>query len=264
MQELLSPHFLASSTALIYLVVIMTEPTPELVIVIPARNEEETIATVIRSAAEIAADEADGCEIVVVDDSSTDATQEKALAASATLLPLSVHLGAWGAMQTGFRYAMRLGAHWCVTMDADGQHLAKDLPDLLRPLKDDRADVVIGSFPERGSRCRKTAWAMFKTISGVRLQDLTSGYRAYNNKALRVLAGENASLYDYQDVGVLIHLLKANMRVAEAPVTMQPRLSGHSRIFHTWFNVAEYMAASTALCVSKRLAKAERQGCTML
>jgi glycosyltransferase involved in cell wall biosynthesis len=95
---------------------------PRAVVLIPARNEATTIATVVRHVKTII-----DRDIVVIDDASTDATASLARAAGATVLPLPLRLGAWGATQTGIRYALRTGYQIAVTMDADGQHDAADI-----------------------------------------------------------------------------------------------------------------------------------------
>src|SRR5690606_13952641 len=107
-----------------------------------------------------------------------------AKAAGATVIPLPDQLGAWGATQTGMRYALRHGFDMVLTMDADGQHEPRWLTALLAPILYGCADVAIGTCTERGSTMRRIAWALMKSTSGLRLQDVTSGFRAYNRAAL--------------------------------------------------------------------------------
>ena len=87
----------------------------------------------------------------MVDDGSQDDTAAKAQSAGATVLRLPEQLGAWGATQTGMRYAVRKGFDIAVTMDADGQHDSDDIPKLIAPLLTGEANVVIGACPQRGS-----------------------------------------------------------------------------------------------------------------
>jgi len=217
------------------------------VVVIPAHNEADDIATVI-------ADIRRHCDfpVIVVDDASSDHTIDSARAAGATVIPLAVQLGAWGATQAGIRYALHKRYTLVVTMDADGQHLAESLPQLLHPVLEDRADVMIGACTERGSALRKIAWRMMKRASGLRLEDLTSGFRVYNWQAIRRLAGWQATLLDYQDVGVLAMLQASGLRIRDAEVAMRPRRHGISRVFHSWASVAYYMAYTLLLAVTKR------------
>ncbi len=83
------------------------------------------------------------------------------------------------------------------------------------------------------------------------LQDLTSGLRAYNHAAISVLACDETSLLDYQDIGVLLYLKRRGLRIAEAPVIMNPRLAGHSRVFSSWWTVGRYLALTMVLSLSK-------------
>ena len=157
--------------------------------------------------------------------------------------------GAWGAIQTGIRYALRHGYSGVVTMDADGQHEPGYLPELLAAARD--ADVVIAACPSRGSRMRHVAWKYFRFLTGFELDDLTSGFRYYNARACRLLAMEEATLLDYQDVGVLLLLRHAHFRIAEIPVAMNPRKHGASRVFSSWWTVAVYMAETSLLCLAR-------------
>jgi glycosyltransferase involved in cell wall biosynthesis len=214
-------------------------------IVIPAKNEAGSIGDVIRAILNLGP-----FQILVVNDGSTDTTARISTETGAKVLNLPVPLGAWGAMQTGIRYGRRYGFDRVVTIDADGQHEPRFLNDLIRMLKEKSADVVIGACPERGSAARKLAWSYFRRLTGFSMEDLTSGFRVYNRKAMEVLAGPEATLLDYQDIGVLLLLRKAGMRIVEMPVEMQARSVGKSRIFSSWWSVMRYMAETTLVCIA--------------
>lgn len=216
-------------------------------ILLPAYNEEAAIGAVL---AEIRAHA--GYPVIVIDDCSSDATRRVAAAGGATVLPLATQLGAWGATQAGLRYARRQGYAPVITMDADGQHEAEHLATLLAPLEAGQANVVIGAFPERGSRPRRLAWRLMKLTSGITLADLTSGFRAYDREALRLLTGWRASLCSYQDIGVLALMQRAGLRITDVPVSMRPRSSGASRVFDSWLTVFYYMLHTLLLGLTKR------------
>ncbi|TVQ97965.1 MAG: glycosyltransferase family 2 protein [Desulfovibrionales bacterium] len=237
----LCSHHLASSTPIRH-VATATQPT---LVIIPAWNEQASIADVIGHVRAL-----DGFHVLVVDDASTDNTAILAAKAGAEVIRLCVNLGAWGAMQTGMRYARQHGYQTVITMDADGQHLAETLPSLITPLHTFAADVVIGSCTPRGSRARKTAWTMFRWLSGLDIQDLTSGLRAYSSPAVLLLASSRATLLDYQDVGVLLLLRQAGLRIREVQVAMCPRRHGSSKVFSSWLKVGEYMLLTLLLCLS--------------
>jgi glycosyltransferase involved in cell wall biosynthesis len=215
-------------------------------VLIPAHNEEATVGDIVTRVRRLWS-----CPVVVIDDCSTDATVRIARGAGATVLPLAIQLGAWGAIQTGLRYALRQGYRTAVTLDADGQHAPEDIGALLRLLATDTADVAIGAFPERASRARRFAWSYFRGLTGLELEDITSGFRAYNSAAMRALASREASLLDYQDVGVLLILRRKGLRIVEAPVAMRPRAAGASRIFRSWWVVGKYMLQTSLLCIAR-------------
>ncbi len=224
----------------------MTIEIHSLVILIPAKNEEQTIERVIMEIRQLFTP----VPVVVIDDASTDRTAELAKMAGAVVLPLPFSLGAWGAIQTGLRYALQQGFHTAITMDADGQHEADSIPDLLYPIAIGQADVVIGAYPQRGSLLRKIAWSVFRQLSGLALEDLTSGLRAYHRPAIELLASHQATLLDYQDLGVLILLQKHGLRIEEVPTLMYPRRNGHSRIFSSWRIVSYYMIQTGIFCLA--------------
>lgn len=221
--------------------------SPRCLVVIPAFNEERDIGRVLHEI-----HEACDLDVVVVDDASTDQTVTRAREGGAMVLPLSVQLGAWGAIQTGMRYALSQGYDHVLTMDADGQHEAVWINELLSPVFNGDADVSIGCCIRRGSRARKVAWKLLKAVSGLTLEDITSGFRVYNLKALRVLAARQATLLEYQDVGVLVLLRNARLHIRDVEVTMLPRQSGTSRVYHSWFAVMYYMCHTLLLGFSKR------------
>ena len=213
-------------------------------IVIPARDEAQTIAQVVRALVA-----AGWQNIFVIDDHSTDDTGNIARRAGATVARPVLPLGAWGGMQLGVRHAWAQGYDAVITMDADGQHEVAEIPSLLAGSA--HADVVVGAHPERASRMRQIAWHWFRTIAGFELHDLTSGFRYYNRPAIDILAADEATLLDYQDVGVLLLLRKAGLHIAEVPVSMNTRQVGRSRIFYSWFSVARYMVTTTLLCLAR-------------
>lgn len=230
----------------IYHAILPPQPLPahEPLIVIPARDEELSIGDVIHSLRRHGWE-----QIVVVNDQSRDATEAIARAAGATVISPMLPLGAWGAMQAGIRYALRNGHQQVITIDADGQHEPACIPKLLDAAT--RHDVVVGSHPQRASRLRRLAWRYFRFITGLRIIDLTSGFRCYNRRACEVLAEEEATLLDYQDLGVLLILRHAGFSIGEVEVQMHARRSGPSRIFSSWPRIARYMMESTLLCLAR-------------
>lgn len=216
-------------------------------VIIPAHNEEVTIYNVVQKVKN-----ATGYRVIVINDASNDNTATLAENAGAIVITLPIQLGAWGAMQTGMRYALVEGFDTIVTFDADNQHPAeriKELADMISP----KCDIAIGSCTRRGSLLRHVAWKLFRRLSGLTIQDLTSGFRAYSRKSFGMLASPKASLIDYQDLGILLILQNAGMKMSELSVTMNERKNDKSRIFCSWRKVAEYMVLTTilVLCYKK-------------
>jgi glycosyltransferase involved in cell wall biosynthesis len=214
--------------------------------VIPARNEATTVADVVRAVIANV-----GCTVLVVNDASDDDTAPSARTAGAIVLDLPCRLGAWGATQTGMRYAQRNGYATVVTLDADGQHHPQELPALLEAHRLGSANVVIGTCAERLSSAKRLAWRYFRIITGIGVQDFTSGLRVYDRRAVRTLASREASLFDYQDLGVLMLLRKKGLTLHEIPTVMSPRQSGGSRVFSSWAMVTRYMLHTTVLCFAQ-------------
>ena len=214
--------------------------------VIPARDESASVGEVVAGVRETL-----GCDVLVVDDASSDDTCGRAESAGALTLRLPVGLGAWGATQTGIRYARRHGYAGVVALDADGQHLPATLPALFAAQARSGASVVIGTCLDRLSRAKRLAWWYLRTLTGLKLQDLTSGLRLYDRRAMDVLAGPEASLLDFQDIGVLMLLARNGLPVEETPVAMRERRIGHSRVFASWLVVARYMMHTTILCIAQ-------------
>lgn len=176
-----------------------TDPVERrIIVVMPAFNESATISHVIAKVRETLADFRN-VEILVVDDGSTDATEQFAHQSGATVIKHRWNEGLGVAIATGIDAALRLGADIIVTMDADGQFNVDDLPELLRPILNDQAEMVVGSryartdyIPKDISNTKiflsKTlAWIVSRVLWGKKLTDVTCGFRAYTrNAAIRL------------------------------------------------------------------------------
>ncbi len=222
-------------------------------IVIPAFNEAENLKNLIPQLLDTVEH-----DVIIVNDASTDQTAEVVTDFGLKCLTLPLQLGAWGATQTGIRYAEMSGYGQVITMDADGQHLPNEVNSLVDVFVQSQTNVVIGTFPSRLSQLKKLAWNFFKLLTHIKIEDLTSGFRLYDKKAIKILSSRQASMLDYQDVGVLLLLLGAGLTIEEVPVKMHDRSDGKSRVFSSWLVVLKYMVQTTTLCIAnigKRTAK---------
>lgn len=198
-------------------------------VVVPAFNEEETVASVVRAI--IAA----GLDVVVVDDGSSDRTSDEVIEAGAPLLRLPFNLGVGGALRSGFAYARAHGYDTVIQCDADGQHDPSELHRLIAAAEDLDAHLLIGSRFVGGDGFRAT-WlrripmrllARIATRSaGVPITDATSGFRVIREPLL----SEFARVYPVHYLGdtfeVLVQAGRQGYRVREIGVTMHPRAGG--------------------------------------
>ncbi len=200
-----------------------------LLVAIPALNERETVADVIRGVQQAVPE----ATVLVVDDGSSDDTAALAAAAGAEVAILPFNVGVGGAMRTAFLFAKVHGYTVVVQVDADGQHDPAAIPALVDAL--DTADVAIGarfagsgSYQVRGPR----KWAMVvlsKTLSRVartRLTDTTSGFRAAGPAAIDLFARHYPSEYLGDTVESLVIAARAGLTIRQVPVDMRPRQGG--------------------------------------
>jgi len=114
---------------------------PSGLIVIPAYNEEKTIAAIVERVYRACPD----LDLIVVNDGSTDRTREQAASAGALVISHPINLGYGAALQTGIHYALQKNHGFCVFVDADGQHDPADVHRLVERMQSAGADLVIGS-----------------------------------------------------------------------------------------------------------------------
>lgn len=207
--------------------------TKRLLVVIPAYNEQDSLPSVI-------ADLRAYCpwaNIVVVNDGSADNTSRIARSLGASVLDLPYNLGIGGAVQTGLLFAAERGYDIAVQFDGDGQHRADQIPLLLAALEDPGCDVALGSRFLKPSSYRvplgrRCGIAIFRFVNSLvlrkRITDNTSGFRAYNRRALTFLAREYP--HDYPEPESVVTLSRHGFRVVEVPVSMRMRQGGHSSI----------------------------------
>ena len=195
----------------------------------PAYNEEESLPGLIAELRMVLPE----ISILVVDDHSEDLTALVAKRSGVAVLEMPFNLGVGGAMRAGFKYASEHGYEIVVQLDADGQHPPGHLPDLIDRL--DSSDVVIGarfagvgSYSARGPR----KWAMtvfarvLSRVLGVRLTDVTSGFRASGPRAVRFFAREYPQEYLGDTIESLVMAGRAGLTISQIPVEMRPREFG--------------------------------------
>jgi glycosyltransferase involved in cell wall biosynthesis len=201
--------------------------SPRLLVIIPALNEEATIGAVVQDARELLA-----CDVLVVDDGSSDATARRAQDAGATVVRLPYNLGVGGALRTALRYAANQGYDRVVQLDGDGQHYAREAKRLLEAL-DAGHDVVVGSRFASGYQLgrsrrltmRLLSWIVSRRLHG-RITDTTSGFRAMGPEAIKLFSRHYPVDYLSDTVEALLLAGSSGLSVVEIDVEMRPRQGG--------------------------------------
>ena len=201
-------------------------------VIVPCYNEQETISDLYREVREKTS-----YDIIVINDCSTDESREVMQRENIPYIDLPLNLGIGGAVQTGYRYALDKGYDIGVQVDGDGQHDPGQIEALITPIVLGNADLAIGSryIGKQGyqsSAIRRAGIKFFKVLiyclSGKRITDATSGFRAANQKTMRIFDKIYAS--DYPEPESNMVALKNKLRVTEIPVTMRQRQGGESSI----------------------------------
>lgn len=212
----------------------------QVLIVMPAFNESEVIAEVITEVQKCLPE----VTILVVNDGSTDSTADVARRAGAIVADLPHNLGVGGAVRCGFQFAVQQGFPVAVQLDADGQHDPRNVPALVKRLRDHsaatnenlgEADIVIGArfagigkYKVHGPR----KWAMqflslaLSRTAGTKLTDTTSGFKAHGPRALKVFANDYPAEYLGDTIEALVIGSRAGLVVHQVPVEMRERAGG--------------------------------------
>jgi glycosyltransferase involved in cell wall biosynthesis len=207
----------------------------KILIIVPAYNEADNIREVILKLH----DENEEWAVLVINDSSTDDTSIIARSTGlAEVIDLPFNLGIGGCVQTGFRYARSKNYDFALQFDGDGQHSAEEIHKLLEILRNNEADVAIGSrFRQKNDGFKSTSYRrlgirIFEWFSYLLIRqhitDHTSGFRAYNRKAIHFLSDQYPS--DYPEPEVVILLGKNGFRIKETFTQMHERKGGVSSI----------------------------------
>ena len=221
-------------------------------VVIPSYNESKNIGSVLSQMPKTIYNKK--VDVIVVDDGSTDKTQKIVQNAGCYLIQLPLNRGGGAAIRTGFEACKRYSAEIAVTIDADGQHLPQEIEGLIKPIIEDKADFVIGSRMlgqfEKDSSVRLMGIHIFNTVikmlTPVKVTDCSNGMRALRVESLaRLKLRQN----QYHTPEVIIQAVRHDLRITEAPITVNKRLSGESKkgknlyygfgfarsIFKTWW-----------------------------
>lgn len=196
--------------------------------IIPAYNEEDNIVGTVEDLEKNAPD----VDYIIINDGSKDATPDICRRNGYPMASLPVNLGLAGGFQTGMKYAKRQGYDYAVQFDADGQHSATYISQLVEAAEASDADIVIGSrFVDRkkpfSARMVGSALItlMIRLTTGKKITDPTSGMRLFNFKMIPWFADE----LDYgPEPDTLALVLRRGAKVEEIQVEMRDRVAGES------------------------------------
>ena len=205
----------------------------KILVIIPCYNEQDNILSVI-SSLRAACSQAD---YLVVNDCSTDRSEQILRQNNCNYISLPVNLGIGGGVQSGYLYAVEHGYDVTVQLDGDGQHNPEYLDTILTPVLNGECDLCIGSrfITKEGfqtSQMRRFGIQLLsgiiRLLSGARIKDVTSGFRACNREMTGYFAAHYAQ--DYPEPEAILTAVLNGYTLAEAPVVMEERKGGTSSI----------------------------------
>jgi len=199
-----------------------------MLVIIPAYNEEASLAATVRELRE----KAPGVDYVIVNDGSSDGTEAICREQGFPLLDLPTNLGLTGAFQTGLRYAFEQGYDAALQLDADGQHDPAFVLPMKEKMERENLDLVLGSRFLNKKRPRSLRMAgnalieaAIRVTTGKKITDPTCGMRLYGRRVLEHMAFSPVAR---PEPDTLAFLIRSGARVGECPVSIRERQAGES------------------------------------
>lgn len=222
-------------------------------IIIPTYNNGATIGKVIEDVRRHIED------IIVVNDGSTDNTLDVLAQHNHTLVTYTKNKGKGHALVTGFRKAMEMGYTHAITIDADGQHFADDIPVLLQALNNNKDGIVVGSrnlsednMPRQNTFANKFSNFWFRLQTGINLPDTQSGFRAYTLASLKGL-GLITSRYE-AELELLVFAAWSGVNITSVPVRVYyPPENERISHFRPVYDFTRISILNTILCIGALL-----------
>jgi len=208
-------------------------------VIIPAYNEQDSIVKLVKDVTKY------GYDYLVINDCSTDSTEELLIKNKINHLSLPINLGIAGVTQVGFKYAYDRNYDCVINIDGDGQHLPKYMKSLISEIEKG-SDYVVGSrfvSKEKPMSMRmlgsRIICGLIKLKTRKSVSDPTSGMRALGKSVIKEFS-EDMNFYAEPDA--LCHILHKGYKVKEVQVEMKERETGVS-YFHSPFKSIYYMLA---------------------
>lgn len=209
----------------------------KIIAIIPAFNEESTIENIIKGTSGFAD------EILVINDGSTDRTKEIAIGAGAIVIDNIVNRGLGITIKRGHKEALNRGADIIVQLDADGQYEPSQIPLLIQPIIENKADLVLGSrlenlkydMPWMNKYGNKAFSWLLRRLTGVNIKDGQTGFRATRREVLESINLRGDFTYTQE---MIVKVSKEGWRIANVPVDFYQRRDGESRLISHPFSYA--------------------------
>lgn len=217
----------------------------KIILVIPAYNEEESILDTYKMVENYNKKSKSNLDVIVINDGSKDNTRKVLEENSIPHINLICNLGIGGAVQTGYKYALRNGYDIAIQFDGDGQHDVNYVNNIVKPIINKEANMVIGSrFVKKSNEGFKSSAArrigikiisfFIKIKTRKKIYDVTSGFRAIDRDVLKLFT--NYYPAEYPEPISTVNVLKNGYKVSEVSVVMKERERGKSSI-SSWKNV---------------------------
>ena len=217
----------------------------KVLLIIPSYNEEDNLLNNYNKIINFNKKNKIKYEAIIINDGSKDRTEEICRENNIPHISLVHNLGIGGAVQTGYKYALDNNYDIAVQFDGDGQHDVNYVKNIIDPIIEDKQDMVIGSrFIDKNSSKFKSSYSrrvgiklisfFIKLVTGKRIYDTTSGFRAVNKKIMEEFVSDYP--VEYPEPITTVEIIKKGYKVKEVPVSMNERENGTSSI-KTWKNI---------------------------
>lgn len=230
----------------------------KVLLIIPAYNEEKNILKTYQQVKNYNKMHKTNYDVIVINDGSKDKTSEICHKNNIPVVDLIHNLGIGGAVQTGYKYAYYHNYDIAVQFDGDGQHDIRYVKDIIEPIINKKADMVIGSRFVKNIDTFKSTFArragikvisvFMKWTTGKKIYDTTSGFRACSKELIYDFSLSYPN--EYPEPITTAEVIKKKYEVLEVPVEMKEREGGTSSI-RTWKNIYYMLNVCLALIAIK-------------
>lgn len=223
----------------------MKKKEDKVLLIIPSYNEEDNVLINYKKIVDYNKKNNTNYDAIVINDGSKDKTEEICKKNNIPHISLIHNLGIGGAVQTGYKYAYENDYDIAIQFDGDGQHDVRYVKNIIKPILDGQANMVIGSrFIDKSTSDFKSSRArrigikvisfFIKIVTGTKIYDTTSGFRAVDKEIIKLFS--NNYPVEYPEPVSTTEILRMGYKIEEVAVSMNERENGVSSI-KTWKNI---------------------------